>query len=62
MYRFDLEVYIYDKLIFSKVFKSLTSVCKCIDCFSYEKLSFNLIDSIKGNYIDVDELMVIWHK
>lgn len=64
MTRFTLEVYLAMEMIFCKDFKSITSVAKCIDCFDVNKkydISFYVHDLLKGEQIDTDELMRIWH-
>lgn len=64
MFRFCLEVYLENDLIFNMEFRSLTSVAKCIDRFSNcekNNIWFELFDCIKGQSINVKELMRIWH-
>lgn len=64
MYRYLLEVYSSNDLIFFMEFRYITSVAKAIDrFFNVDKLDiwFHLTDTVKDKVINVKELMQIWH-
>lgn len=64
MYRYCLEVYIENLIIFYMEFKSITSVAKTIERFMHcdeVGIWFELFDSIKDKSINVKDLMRIWN-